>query len=664
MTTHAPASTLTEGALLWEPPRALRENCRMTHYMRWLADKRGLRFDGYDALWRWSSTEIEAFWASLWDYFEIRASAPYKRVLDSRRMPGATWFEGAKLNYAEHALRHPQPDQPAIIAQSEVRGREEISWAELHSRVASVAAALRELGIRQGDRVVSYMPHVPETVIAFLACASLGAVWSSCSPDMGTGAVIDRFRQIEPSLLFAVDGYRYGGRNFERRPVLDELQRAMPTLQHIVLLPYLDKAASAAGLRGGRLWASLLGRTDALRFAQVDFDHPLWIVYSSGTTGLPKAIVHGHGGIVLDHMKTLQLHMDLRPGERFFWMTTTGWIMWNILLGGLLGGSTIVLFDGNPAYPDLETLWRTVAETRTRVFGAGAAFFNSCMKAGLEPGRRFDLSALTQIGSTGSPLTVENFGWLYRATRADIQVASTSGGTDLAGPFVGASPLLPVSAGEIPCRVLGMAVEAYNEHGKPVLNEVGELVATQPFPGMPVYFWNDPGGRRYRESYFEQFPGVWRHGDWIRITPEGRSVIYGRSDTTINRFGIRMGTSEIYRAVEDSPEVLDSMVVDLEYLGRESYMPLFVVLAPGATLDEALKSRLKESIRRRVSARHTPDEIFAVADIPRTLTGKKMELPVRKLLLGQPLEKVASTDAMANPEALKFFVDLARKWNA
>ena len=635
----------------------------MTHYMGWLARNKGLEFDSYDALWRWSSTEIEAFWASLWEYFEIRASAPYSRVLDSRRMPGAKWFEGAKLNYAEHALRLPQVNQPAIIAQSEVRGREEVSWADLQSQVASVAAALRELGIGPGDRVVSYMPHIPETVIAFLACASLGAVWSSCSPDMGTGAVIDRFRQIEPRLLFAVDGYRYGGRDFDRRAVLDELQAAMPTLQHVVLLPYLDKSAGAAALRNGRLWSSLLGRREPLAFAQVDFEHPLWIVYSSGTTGLPKAIVHGHGGIVLDHMKTMQLHMDLRPGDRFFWMTTTGWIMWNVLLGGLLGGSTVVLFDGNPAYPDLGTLWRVVAGTRTNVFGAGAAFFNSCMKAGLEPGRDADLSALTQIGSTGSPLTVENFAWIHEATRKDIMIASASGGTDLAGPFVGASPLLPVTAGEIPCRVLGMAVEAYDEEGRPVVNKVGELVATQPFPTMPIYFWNDPQGTRYRESYFEHYPGVWRHGDWIRITPEGRSIIYGRSDTTINRSGIRMGTSEIYRAVEDAPEVLDSMVVDLEYLGRESYMPLFVVLKPGAVLDEALKTRLTQSIRKRASARHVPNEIFAVSDIPRTLTGKKMELPVRKLLLGQPIEKVASADAMANPHSLQFFVDLARKLN-
>jgi len=654
---------ITEGAALWEPSPERREQSQMAGYMRWLAEKSGLRFDSYEALWQWSVTELEAFWASLWAYFEIRASTPYTRVLDERKMPGARWFEGAQLNYAEHAFRHASSAHPAIIALSEIRPRQEISWAALRADVASVAAALRDMGVKPGDRVVSCMPNIPETLVAFLACASLGAVWSSCSPDMGLGAVIDRFKQIGAKVLFAVDGYRYGGKAFDRRPMIEDLERALPTLERVVLLPYLDSGAGIGSLQNGCLWPSLLGRAAPLSFEQVDFQHPLWIVYSSGTSGLPKAMVHGHGGIVLEHLKLMTLHMDLRPGDRLCWMTTTGWIMWNLLAAALLGGTTAVLFDGNPLHPDPGTLWRAVAETRATCFGAGAAFFNSCMKADLELGKALDLSALEQIGSTGSPLSVENFAWIYRAVKRDVWVAAISGGTDPATGFVGGCPLLPVTAGEMQCRLLGISVHAFNDAGQPVTDEVGELVVTEPFPTMPLYFWNDPGDTRYQESYFEMFPGKWRHGDWIRFTPAGRSVIFGRSDTTINRFGIRMGTSEIYRAVEDVPEVLDSLVVDLEYLGRTSYMPLFVVLRPGVMLDDALAARIKESIRRRTSARYVPDAVFAIDDIPRTLTGKKMELPVRKLLLGYPLEKIASQDAMANPDSLSFFVQLAQTLN-
>jgi len=634
----------------------------MAAYMRWLAEKKGLRLDSYQALWQWSVTELEAFWASLWEYFGILASTPYRQVLDERKMPGARWFEGARLNYAEQAFRHASPAHPAIIAVAEGRPRREIPWAVLRADVASVAAALRDMGVAPGDRVVSYMPNIPETIVAFLACASLGAVWSSCSPDMGAGAVTDRFRQIGPKVLFAVDGYRYGGKDVDRRAVVEEIERTMPTLEHVVLLPYLDSAAGTGALRHGRLWASLLGRAMALAFEPVDVDHPLWIVYSSGTTGLPKAIVHGHG-IVLEHLKLIALHMDLRAGERLSWMTTTGWIMWNIQVAALLQGATTVLFDGNPLHPDPGTLWRMVADTGVSCFGAGAAFFNTCMKADLAPGQTLDLSALRQVGSTGSPLTVENFAWIYRAVKPDVWVAAISGGTDPATGFVGGCPLLPVTAGEMQSRLLGIAVQAFDDAGTPVTGEVGELVVTEPFPSMPLYLWNDPDGARYRESYFEMFPGTWRHGDWIRFTPDGRSVIFGRSDTTINRFGVRMGTSEIYRAVEEVPEVLDSLVVDLEYLGRESYMPLFVVLRPGVTLDDALTARIKDSIRRRASARYVPNALFAVRDIPRTLTGKKMELPIRRLLLGHPLDKVASPDAMANPDALAFFVELARTLN-
>jgi acetoacetyl-CoA synthetase len=582
-------------------------------------------------------------------------------VLDARRMPGAKWFEGARLNYVEHAFRHASPSRPAIVSGSELRPTGETSWAELERSVAGIAASLRAFGVKPGDRVVSYMPNIPETIAAFLATASLGAIWSSCSPDMGSGAVLDRFRQIEPKVLFAVDGYRYGGKDFDRRPVLEEIVRALPTLERVILLSYLDPAAT---LPGAASYASLLEARAPLAFEQVPFDHPLWIVYSSGTTGVPKAIVHGHGGIVIEHLKTLLLHQDMKPGDRFFWMSSTGWIVWNLLASGLLAGCTLVTFDGNPAWPDAGSLWRFIGESRTRHFGCGAALIAGWMKAGVEPARIADLRALDAISVTGSPLSVDAFEWLYASVKRDWWVAPISGGTDIACGFVAGCPILPVTAGEMQAKCLGVAVEAFDDAGRPLVGEVGELVVTEPMPTMPLYFWSDPDGRRYRESYFELYPGKWRHGDWIRFTDRGASVIYGRSDTTINRYGIRMGTAEIYRVVEDLPEVLDSLVVDCEYLGRKSFLPLFVVLRPGCVLDDALKSRIKERVRAAASARHVPDEIYAIEAVPRTLTGKKMELPVRKLLLGMPVEKVASADAMANPASLGFFVGLAGRLSA
>ena len=660
--------TIAEGTELWRPLRERAQASELARYMRWLAEHRGLHFDvdDYRALHRWSVQRLEDFWASLWDFFEVRASTPYRRVLDEHKMPGARWFEGARLNYAEHALRHAAANsdggRPAIVSRSELRpALAELGWRELQRDVASIAASLRAMGVRRGDRVVSYMPNIPETIAAFLATASVGAVWSSCSPDMGSGAVLDRFRQIEPKVLFAVDGYRHGGKDFDRRAVLAEIVAQLPALERVVLLPYLDANALPDRLRGGVSYASLLGRRDApLAFEPVAFDHPLWIVYSSGTTGVPKAIVHGHGGVLIEHLKTLVLHMNLRPGDRLCWLTSTGWIMWNLLAGGLLAGSTVLLFDGHPGWPDAGEIWRFVGAAQASVFGCGAAMVVGAMKAGAEPAREADLSALQAIGVTGSPLTADGFAWLYEHVKRDLWVAPLSGGTDIAAAFVAGNPLDPVTAGEMQCRCLGVAVEAFDGAGRPLVGEVGELVVSEPMPTMPLYFWNDPGGHRYRESYFELFPGKWRHGDWIRFTERGTSVIYGRSDTTINRHGIRMGTAEIYRVVEELPEVLDSLVVDLEYLGRPSLLLLFVVLRPGCVLDDALKARIKERVRMQASARHVPDEIHAIAEVPRTLTGKKMELPVRKLLLGMPLEKVASADAMANPASLGFFVLLAR----
>ncbi|HBY50216.1 MAG TPA: acetoacetate--CoA ligase, partial [Alcanivorax sp.] len=536
-------------------------------------------------------------------------------------------------------------------------GRQTLTWGELHRQIAATAASLRGLGVGPGDRVVAYLPNIPETVVAFLACASIGAVWSSCSPDMGTRSVLDRFQQIDPKVMIAVDGYRYGGKDFDRLDVVAGLRDDLPTLEHLVLLPYLDDGAA---LPGARSWASMIQRDAPMAFEQLPFDHPIWVVYSSGTTGMPKPIVHGHGGALINGLLNHALHLDLGPDDRFMWFTTTGWIMWNSQMSGLLTGATICLYDGNPGYPDLGTLWRFAEETGITVFGAGAAYFLNCKKAEIEPSQWVDTGRIRTVGSTGSPLPEEGYRWIMDQL-GDVLIAAISGGTDVAASYVGACPIQPVYDGEMQCRYLGTAVYAMDDDGRILDDEVGELVVTKPMPSMPLYFWNDEGGHRYHDSYFDVFPGVWRHGDWIRITPRGGAVIYGRSDTTINRHGIRMGTSEIYRVVEELPEVLDSLVVDLEYLGRESFMPLFVVLREGVSLDEDLKGRIKAGIRDNLSARHVPNDIVAVPDVPRTLTGKKMELPIKKLLLGQSLEKVANPDAMANPESIRTYQDYAEQ---
>jgi acetoacetyl-CoA synthetase len=656
-------STVAEGAVLWEPPAALRERSRLADYMRWLERNRGMRYLDYEALRQWSVSDLSSFWSSIWEYFGVHSPTPYSEVLLGHDMPGARWFPGATLNYAAEVFRHSSDRHPAIIFQGEGRPVETLSWADLRSKVNSVASALREMGVQSGDRLAAYLPNIPEAVIAFLACASLGAVWSSCSPDMGSASVLDRFRQIEPKILFAVDGYRYAGRRFDRRGAVAEMRASLPSVEQVVLIPYLDLDVDSAMNGGTTYWSALVRDRADPQYMDVPFEHPLWVLYSSGTTGLPKPIVQGHGGIVVEHLKVLALHHNLSPGDRFCWFTTTGWMMWNFLVSGLLVGATIVLYDGSPGWPDLNALWDFAARTELTMLGVGAAFITSCMKAGITPGVSHDLSRLTAIGSTGSPLPVEGFQWVYEQVKADLWLGSASGGTDVCTAFVGACPLLPVRGGEIQCRCLGAAVEAFDETGKPVVDRVGELVLTQPMPSMPLYFWNDPGGARYQESYFEMFPGVWRHGDWIKVTPHGGVVIYGRSDATINRQGIRMGTSEFYRVVEELPEVLDSLVVDLEWLGRPSYLPLFVVMRPELVLDEPLTAKIQAAIRASLSARYLPNEIFAISAVPRTLSGKKMELPVKRILLGVPVEKAANPDSMSNPESMRFFVDLAARLN-
>ena len=647
--------------LLWEPSEELKQQATLTRYMQWLEREKGLYVRDQEELWHWSVSHLEDFWASIWDFFSVKASRPYTSVLADRKMPGAQWFGGAELNYAEQVFRNASVGYPALLFQSERHPLRAVSWEELSRNVGSVANALRALGVKPGDRVVAYMANLPETVIAFLACASIGAVWSSCPPDFGTSSVIERFQQIEPKVLFAVDGYQYNGKEFDRRSVLSELQQALPTLHTTVLLPYLSKDTDTEGETSMVLWHDFLSSDTTLTFEQVPFEHPLWVLYSSGTTGLPKAIVQGHGGIVLEHLKSVGLSLDLKPGDIFFWYTTTGWMMWNILVGGLLVGTTILLYDGSPAYPTLNMLWKLAQESGMTFFGTSAGYITSCMKAGLEPGTTYDLSKLRALGSTGSPLPPEGFGWVYEHVKRDIWLASISGGTDVCSAFVGGSVLLPVYAGELQCRALGAKVEAFDEQGHPVINEVGELVLTEPLPSMPLYFWNDPGNTRYQESYFDVYPGVWRHGDWIKITPRGSAIIYGRSDSTINRQGIRMGSSEIYRVVEALPEVLDSLIVGVELPGGKYYLPLFVVLREGVELDDALKAKIKQQLRTNVSPHHVPDEIIAIEEVPRTLSGKKLEVPVKKLLMGMPIEKAISMDALNNPQAMEYFIEFAQK---
>jgi len=637
------------GRVLWQPSDEVRRRSRIGRYMRWLADERGLAFDGYDDLWRWSVTDLDAFWRSIWDHFRLESPDPVGRALEEPVMPGARWFPGVRLNYAAHALRS-EPDGPALVALSQTRPRVELSMAELRDQVARCRAGLRRLGVGPGDRVAAYLPNVPEAVVALLASASLGAVFSSCAPEFGVRSVVDRFRQIEPAALLAVDGYRYGDKRVDRRAEVAAIRAELPSLRATVQVPYLDPDARLEGAVG---WDELVGEHEELDTEPVPFDHPLYVLYSSGTTGLPKPIVHGHGGIVLEHHKVLALHNDLGPGDRFFWFTTTGWMMWNYLVSGLLVGATPVLFDGDPGHPDLGALWRMAAEEGVTFFGTSAPFLMACRKAGVRPSELGDLGALRAVGSTGAPLPAAGFEWVYEAVGDDLLLSSISGGTDVCTAFVGGCPLVPVRAGEISCRYLGAKVEAYDEAGRSVVGEQGELVVTAPMPSMPVGFWGDEDGSRYRAAYFERHPGVWTHGDWVTLQPDGACTITGRSDATLNRGGVRMGTAEIYAVVEALPEVADSLVVHLEDPeGGPGRLILFVTPAPGVEVDDELRRRIAEALRTQLSPRHVPDEVRAVPGVPRTLSGKKLEVPVKRILTGADPDTAASRGSLANPEVL------------
>lgn len=650
-------SAADRGEVLWSPPEQTTANCRMAQYVRWLAEKRGLYLNDYEQLWQWSTHDLPAFWRSIWDYFKVLADGDPGRVLGDASMPGAQWFPDVRLNYAENMLRG-DGNQSIVTALSQTRATLTLNRGQLRDQVARAAAGLRRLGVGPGDRVVAYLPNIPEALVAMLAAASIGAIWAVCAPELGVRSVLDRLRQLEPKVLIAIDGYRYGNKTIDRSAELAAIRSGLPGLTTTVVVPYPDSRVDD-GIR----WDDLLGAPATPQYERVPFDQPLWVLFSSGTTGLPKAIVHSHGGIVIELQKALGLHTDLGPDDTYFVYCTTTWVMWNIQISALLLGSAIVLFDGDPACPDLAELWRVVADNRVSVFGAGAAFLMGCRRAGLRPGTQFDLSHLRGILSTGSPLPADGFRWIYDAVNPQVYLQSTSGGTDVCTSFVGGTPLLPVRAGEISAPALGVWARALDAEGNTVVDQLGELVISAPMPSMPVYFWNDVDGAKYRAAYFDHYPGQWRHGDWVTFTPRGACVISGRSDGTLNRGGVRLGTSEFYSALQDVPEIEDSLVVHLDDpSGGMGDLLLFVQLRPGATLDDELRSRIVTELRQRLSPRHAPDDIVAVPEIPYNLTGKKLEVPVKRMLLGAPRAHVVSDGAVRNAAALDIFEQLSTRY--
>ena len=661
------ATPVREGDLLWTPSAARVADANLTAFMSWLASQRGLRFDGYHALWRWSVGDLEGFWRAVWDYSGIDASAPPERVLGRRAMPGAEWFPGARLNYAQHILRRERPGEPALLHVSETTPMASLDWADLAGQVRILGTRLRAMGVRPGDRVASYLPNIPQTVMAMLATTSIGAVWTACSPDFGWRGVLDRFRQLRPKVLFCVDGYSWNGAFFDRRDEVQQIIAGLPGLEYVVHLPGPGRPREQPGLarRDGLTWGALLDHAPVtaadFAFEQVPFGHPLWILFSSGTTGLPKAIVHSHGGILLEQLQLQQFHMDLRAGDRMFFFTTSGWMMWNFLVSSLLLGVRPVLYDGSPAHPGPEVLWRIADEARVNFFGASPAYVDQLSKAGVVPGKQFELADLRAIMPAGSPVSAECTAWFYDNVKPDVWVATGSGGTDVCTGFVGGVPTLPVYAGEIQAPHLGVAAQAFDHRGKSVVDEVGELVITEPMPSMPVRFWGDEGGVRYRESYFADFPGVWRQGDFFRINGRDGCFVLGRSDATLNRHGVRIGTAEVYAVLASIDEIDDALIVNLDLPGGRFHMPLFVQLVDGLRLDDRIQDKIRDRLRHEYTPRHVPDRIVQVPDIPITLTGKKLEVPVRKILLGVPPDEAANRNAMANPGSLDFFADYATK---
>jgi len=654
---------IEEGTLLWEPNENWKQQSNIYHYMKWLRQQKNLHFQDYHSLWKWSVDELEVFWSSLWEYFEVQSEQPYQTVLTSHNTPDAKWFPEATINYTEHIFRNRDENKPAIIHASENRETAAITWKQLYQETAALQHTLEKIGVQKGDRIVAYAANTYETIVAFLATASLGAIWSSASPDFGTQSVIDRFKQIEPKVMITVDGYCYGGKSFDRTTVVENIQSELPTLEATITIPYLHNNPDFSKLKNVIRWedASKTNEQRTLRYEHIPFNDPLWVLFSSGTTGKPKPIVQSQGGILLEHLKALTFHVDLSEDDRFFWFTTTGWMMWNFLVGGLLTGSTIILYDGNPGYPDKNMLWKFAEQTKMTVFGTSASFITGCMKDGLKPKEDFDLQHLKNISSTGSPLPPEGFQWCYENVKKDLWIASVSGGTDVCTAFILGIPTLPVYAGELQCRGLGAKIESFNDNGHPEIEAVGELVLTEPFPSMPIYFWNDTDGSRLHESYFDVFPGIWRHGDYLKITDRHTCVIYGRSDATINRGGIRIGTSEIYRAVDQVKAVADSLIVDIPKEDGDSFTPLFVVMKDRHSLTDETKQAIKKQIRTQCSPRHVPTGIYEVADLPQTLNGKKLEVPVKKILMGNPIDQVVNKGSLRNTKSLDYFVGFARE---